>query len=65
MKLNVLRLKKRATPATTLRKIILEYPPSVAGGTHSPPATPQRLQNPKWPPGGPKMAEGVWTAVYP
>ena len=25
----------------------------------------QRLQNPKWPPGGPKMAEGVWKGVYP
>ena len=24
-----------------------------------------RLQNPKWPPGGPKMAEGVWKGVYP
>ena len=24
----------------------------------------QRLQNPKWPPGGPKMAEGVWKGVY-
>ena len=23
------------------------------------------LQNPKWPPGGPKMAEGVWKGVYP
>ena len=29
------------------------------------PATPHRLQNPKWPPGGPKMAEGVWKGVYP
>ena len=25
----------------------------------------QRLQNPKWPPGGPKMAEGVWKGVHP
>ena len=25
----------------------------------------QRLQNPKWLPGGPKMAEGVWKGVYP
>ena len=24
-----------------------------------------RLQNPKWPPGGPKMADGVWKGVYP
>merc|ERR1711954_14089 len=26
---------------------------------------PHRLQNPKWPPGGPKMADGVWKGVYP
>ena len=25
-------------------------------------AMPHRLQNPRWPPGGPKMAEGVWKA---
>ena len=31
----------------------------------APPATPHRLQNPKWPPGGPKMAEGVWKGVHP
>ena len=24
----------------------------------------QRLQNPKWPPGGPEMADGVWKGVY-
>ena len=23
------------------------------------------LQKPKWPPGGPKMADGVWKGVYP
>ena len=37
-----------------------KYQPSGAGGTRSPPATPHRLQNPKWPPGGPEMADGVW-----
>ena len=44
----------------------IKYQPSGAGG-HSltacnaaPPATSHRLQNPKWPPGGPKMADGVW-----
>ena len=42
-----------------------EYQPSGEGGTHSPPATPHRLQNPKWPPGGPKMADGVWKGVHP
>ena len=26
----------------------------------APPATPHRLQNPKWPPVGPKMADRVW-----
>ena len=24
-----------------------------------------RLQNPKWPTGGPKIADGVWKGVYP
>ena len=33
--------------------------------SNSLPATPQRLQNPKWPPGGPKMADGVWKGVQP
>ena len=42
-----------------------KYHPSGAGGTRSPPATPHRLQNPKWPPGGPKMADGVWKGVQP
>ena len=37
-----------------------EYQPSGEGGNRSPTATPHRLQDPKWPPGGPKMAEGVW-----
>ena len=39
----------------------LQYQPSNgAGGTSSPPATPHRLQNPIWPLGGPKMANGFW-----
>ena len=42
-----------------------KYQPSGAGGTRLPPATPQRLQNPKRPPVGPKMADGVWKGVYP
>ena len=25
----------------------------------------QRLQNPKWPPGGPIMVDGVWKGLYP
>ena len=25
----------------------------------------ENLKNPKWPPGGPKMADGVWKGVYP
>ena len=40
-----------------------EYHPSGAGGTHSPPAMPHRLKNLEWPPGGPKMADGVWKWV--
>ena len=39
--------------------------PSGEGGTRSPPATPHCLQNPIWPPGGPKMPDGVWKSVYP
>ena len=42
-----------------------EYQPRGAGGTRSPPAMQYHLQNPKWPPGGPKMADGVWKGVYP
>ena len=41
-----------------------KYQPSGEGGARSPPATPHRLQNPKWPPGGPKMAGGVRKGVY-
>ena len=37
-----------------------EYQPSGEGGARLPPATPHRLQNPKWPPGAPKMAGGIW-----
>ena len=37
----------------------IEYQPSGAVGTRSPPATLYRLQNPKWPPVGPKIADGV------
>ena len=35
-----------------------------APGTHSPPAMPHCLQNPKWPLGGPKMADRIWKGVY-
>ena len=34
-----------------------KYQPCGAGGTRSLPATPHRLQNPKWPEGGPKMED--------
>ena len=40
-----------------------KYQPSGEGGTRSAPATPRRLQNPIWPPGGSKMADGVWKGV--
>ena len=43
----------------------LKYQSSGAGGIRSPPATPHRLQNPKWPPGAPKMVDGVWKEVQP
>ena len=43
----------------------MKYQPTGEGGTRSPPATPHHLQNPKWPPGGPIMVEGVWKGVYP
>ena len=49
---------------TAIQQKVNEYQPSGEGGTRSLPATPQRLQNPKWPPGGPKIAEGVWKGVY-
>ena len=45
-------------------RICTKYQPSGAGGTRSPTATLQRLQNPKWPPGGLKMPDGVWKGVY-
>ena len=41
------------------------YQPSGAAGTRSPPAMPYRLQNPKWPSGGPKIANRVWKGVEP
>ena len=44
---------------------LTKYQPSGAGGTRSPPATQHCLQNPKWPPGGPKMVNRVWKGVYP
>ena len=31
----------------------------------APPAAQHRLKNPKWPPVGPKMADGVRKGVYP
>ena len=40
-----------------------KYQPSGAGVTRSLPAMLHRLQNPKLPPGDPKMAIGVWKGV--
>ena len=49
-----------------MRLTILENTSLAAKGVaRSPPATPNRLRNPKWLPGGPKMADGVWKGVYP
>ena len=41
-----------------LQECDFDHQPTGKGGTRSPPA------NPKWPPGGPKMADGVWKGVY-
>ena len=35
-----------------------KYQTSGEGGARLPPVMPHRLQNPKWPPGGPTMADG-------
>ena len=50
---------------TTANKLIGFDPSSIkeinentSGGTHSP------LQNPKWPPGGPKMTNGGWKGAH-
>ena len=43
-------------PINHLIKKSDKYQPSGEGGTCIPPATPHCLQNPKWPPGAPKMA---------
>ena len=45
-------------------KYNLKYQSSGAGVTLSLPATPHRLQNPKWLLGGPKVADGVWKGVH-
>ena len=52
-------LDKRALFTVLIQE---EYQPSGARGTRSPPATPYRLLNPKWPTGGPKMGPilGYW-----
>ena len=42
------------------RRTDIIYQLSGEGGTRSPSATPQHLQNPKWPPRGHIMADGVW-----
>ena len=39
-------------------KKLQKYKPSSEGGTHSLPATPHHLQNPKWLPGAPKWPMG-------
>ena len=46
-----------------LMKRFEEYQPSGAGETRSPRTTPHRLKNPKWPPGGLKIANGVWKGM--
>ena len=41
-----------------------KYQPSGEGGNPSPSAMAHHMQNPKGPPGGPKIADGVWKG-YP
>ena len=60
--LDLILYRKHCTPYCVL--VFNKYQPSSEGGARSPSATPHRLQNPKLPPGGPKMAEGVWKCVY-
>ena len=42
----------------------MQYRPSGAVDTRSPPATQHRLQNKEWPQGGPNMVEGVWKKQF-
>ena len=53
-----------ATPHRLLRRTARNTAPP-AMPHHAPPAMPYRLKNPIWPPGGPKMADGVWKGVSP
>ena len=53
------RYLSRAVRASGVSLEILLVATSGAGGTRLLPATPHRLKNPKWPPGGPKVADGV------
>ena len=48
--------RKKAQYSFYQKHLVIKYQTSGAGGTRSPPATPHRLQNSKWPPGGPKMS---------
>ena len=53
---NVCKLSVVYTAAACDEQV--SYQPSGEGGTRSPPATPHRLHNPRWPPGGPKRPTG-------
>ena len=50
---------------TSMNWLFYEFQPSSARGTHSPPAMPHLLLNPKWPLGVPKIADGVWKVIFP
>ena len=52
-------------PSQRWKRKEIEYQLSGKGGTRSPPATPHRLRNQKWPPGRPQMADGVWKGIQP
>ena len=56
------KIKKSQLGIRLMKNASLAVPGAL---TCSQPATPHHLQNPKWPPGGPKMADRVWKGVYP
>ena len=55
--------KKRSISEETLQRSI--HNKTDGKDFDSPPATPHRLQNLKWPLGGLKMTDGVWKVDYP
>ena len=61
--LTQLKFKLLCSQIPVIVQYFYKYEPIDAEGTHSLPATPHHLQNPKWLTGGPKMADGVWCTL--